>query len=248
VPGDEPAAWTIVATGRDAEDRTVLLGGQRLALMAPVALSPEADSRALSIEAAKHGWVALVPTSSNSGALFAFGLQGSAGHDEVLHGLLAETETLRRAVAALTGPVAVFRAAPRLRTPPWRDAATVFAGDAALTFDPLSGDGAAVALRTAHLAASMAEAWARGAELEDLRAFYSYRLARAMAAHLRGLLTLYAQAPFAAAWGNEIAAMRAMANEIEASVADAGHVPMFAIAEAGLRPLDTPLGPERRRH
>lgn len=228
----EPVSWTVVATGRAAAGGTSLSGGERVALVAPVATAA-ADPDALLIEAGERGWAALVPTDRNGGVLFACTPKTAASREDALADLLAGTHAVRRAVGAIDGPIAVFGAAPSLRSPLHSAPAAVFAGDAALAFDPLSGDGATVALRTAHLAASLAEAHARGTALEALMAFYSYRLARAMGVHVRGLLSLYAEAPFCQAWASELVAMRHMAAAVEALVSYA-EAPSFVISEGGL--------------
>ncbi len=229
----EPASWTVIATGRGAAGGEILSGGARIAVTAPVALAATADSDALLIEAGPNGWVACVPTNSTDGMLFACAPATTATPEEALDGLVAGTRAVRQAIAAVTGPCAVLEAAPRLRYPPHNGATTVFVGDAAIAFDPVSGDGAGVALRTAHLAASLAEAFVRGTKLEALHSFYSYRLARAMSVHIHGLLSLYAEPAFHLAWTNELAAMRCMGESIQA-ISNTGDVPSFVISEAGL--------------
>jgi hypothetical protein len=108
-----------------------------------------------------------------------------------------------------------------------------------MTFDPLSGDGVAASLRGAHFAASLAEARRQGADLEMVRASYVRRLARAAQVHLQGLEALYAQAPFAAAWAGEIAAIGGMARELEPLAADEA-APAFAVSERGVTVLTAP--------
>ena len=229
----EPASWTVIATGRGAAGGEILSGGTRVAVTAPVALAATADSDALLIEAGPKGWVACVPTNSTDGVLFASAPATTATPEEAFDGLVAGTRAVRQAIAAVTGPCAVLEAAPRLRYPPHNGATTVFVGDAAIAFDPVSGDGAGVALRTAHLAASLAEAFVRGTKLEALHSFYSYRLTRAMSVHIHGLLSLYAEPAFDLSWSSELAAMRCMGESIQA-MPNPEKVPSFMISEAGL--------------
>jgi len=231
----EPASWTVVATGRSAPGEGTLTGGDRVAIAARVALAAAADADALLIEATPRGWTALLPAGGREGVVFAcVPKPGVAPHD-ALQESIADTHAARHSIAAVIGPCASFDAAPRFRLPPQNSVAIVHVGDAALAFDPLSGDGAGVALRTAHLAASLAEAYARGTDLDALLEFHAYRLARAMSAHLRGLLRLYAQAPLGTSWSGELAAMRAMADAVDGSLQDMA-APAFAISQDGLAP------------
>jgi len=237
---DAPAGWTIIATGRRAAGGEVLSGGARLAVTAPIALSTTADSDSLMIEAGPRGWVACVPTGRADGVLFACTPATRATPEQTLETVVAGADAVRHAVAAVTGACAVLEAAPRLRCPPHDNATTVFVGDAAMAFDPLSGDGAGVALRTAHLAASLAEASVRGTKLGALHSFYSYRLARAMSVHIHGLLSFYAEPAFDLSWASELAAMRRMAESMRI-MSNTGYVPSFKISRAGLASLRDPL-------
>jgi hypothetical protein len=225
--GERPD-WTITASRSQTTGGARLVGGTRGAAMVPVELSPAADPEALVIEAAAIGWLALMPTGPGNAALFGFMPKAMGGLDE----LLAGARLVPRSIGAPTQAPSLFGAAPEMSWPPYGAAPGLFVGGAAMNLDPLSGDGAASALRTAHHAASLAEACARGTPIEATRDFYAGRLARAMSVHVRGLMALYAEAPFRSAWDGEFAAMQAMHNALPPS-AQAPTAPSFTISERG---------------
>ena len=239
-----PMPWTFVGAAPDPRDGAVRHGGKRSAAVAPVALRSGADDAVLTIEAGAAGWAALVPTGQSAGALFAFGTASFVDPEAALDAIVADMAVIPNELEAVTGRCSAFAGAPRLHAMPWPEGGTVLLGNAALAFDPLCGDGTAVALRTAHLAAVLAEACASGADAAGLRAFYARRLALAMRAHLRGLSALYAEAPFCAAWKNELGAMHRMSDSLDRD-SRSGELPLFAIAESGLHPM--PANAWRRR-
>lgn len=224
----DAGAWTIVATREASPD--ALAGGCRIAVAAPVATTGQFDPEAMLIEATRRGWLALVPTGARSAELFAFTVERPT-QQGWLERFARETRAIGRSVAAVVGPARTSEAAPRFRWPPHRDSG-LFVGDAAIALDPMGGEGVAAALRTAHLAAALSEACAQGVSRDEILQFYSMRLARVMATHLKGLIQLYQGSPFAPAWSDEIAAMRAMADTIDGRTSGL-RAPAFVITERG---------------
>jgi hypothetical protein len=225
-------SWTVDSTRQDLE-LAWLTGGDRGALMVPVALSVQASPDALLIEAMDYGWMALVPTGPSTGALYAFSPPNTQDPNDMLDAWLAKSAAIRHGLDAITGPVTTFPTAPTFRIPPHDDARRLYIGSAAMTMDPLSGEGAAATIRTGHLAASLIAAHSRGETSERLRAFYCQRLAKAMSAHLDSLLALYSEAPFCQAWRSELRAMRAMSEKIHSAAVQ--YSPMdYTLTESGL--------------
>jgi hypothetical protein len=178
----------------------VLQGGRRTAVQARAILSPDADASALHIEATRSGWIALLPQGAGEATVM------GVATDATLDALLEESRHLRRVVASLAPPSEPSPSAPRLLVA--LSGPSLAIGDAAMRFDPLSGDGIAGALRSAHLAALLVDRDASGQG--PLHPFYGQRMARAMHAHLGALGRLYEAAPFAAAWSTEFRAMEEM--------------------------------------
>jgi hypothetical protein len=233
--GYDVDSWVVNAESEGLAQDTWLVGGTRRALAMPVALSPQAMSDALVVEATEHGWLALLPTGRTTGTLFGFVPAEAGCSNDPVDEMVSMTRAIRGSIDAITGPTAIFPAAARLRCPPDDGRACLHAGRAAMSFDPLSGDGAAVAMRMGHLAASLVDASARGVSPERLRSHYRSRLARSMCAHLDALLALYVASPFRDRWHGELEAMRTMAAEIRSTYGEA--VPDgFSLSEWGLEP------------
>lgn len=220
----------------EASQERRLTGGKRTATTVEVVLGPNAEADALLIEATTAGWLALLPTGGPRAMLFAFALDSGNRLAELVDG----SRLVRRSIVGRTATSTSFSAAPTFG---WAaaEAGRQFAiGSAAMTFDPLSGDGVASAIRSAHLAAALADAAHRGAtSLDDARAAYASRLARAMTVHLQGLIKLYAEAPFAAAWADEIAATEEMIEALAPLAENAG-APSFPISGHGVLATATP--------
>jgi hypothetical protein len=85
------------------------------------------------------------------------------------------------------------------------------AGEAAISFDPLLGDGVGNAVRVALLAQSVISAISGGADESVCLAHYSARLERAFTEHLQTCSAHYASAWNAAIWSEEITSMSACA-------------------------------------
>ena len=96
----------------------------------------------------------------------------------------------------------------RIRVPAGRPG-RITVGDAAVAFDPISGDGVGHALRGAVLAATMLQTIAGGAPVAPCLARYSEMLRRAMSHHLRICLGFYRDGAIESGWRSEVAAMEA---------------------------------------
>lgn len=232
--GREEADWRFVATATAADAAMVLSGGARSAVSVPVALHPGANTEAMTVAAAAAGWSSLIPTGATSAHLFAVGAGAIIARGAWFEELVAET--VRAEISDFIGPAAILDAAPRLHAAPWRDRGRILVGTAAIAWDPLSGDGVGVGIRTAHMAAVAADNAVSRAEPEPLKTFYADRLARAMRAHLEALLTLYAETPFAKHWTVERDAMRYMADALRVRL-ERAETRQYAISEGNLSPL-----------
>lgn len=236
-PGEDIAEWSIFATGRELSHgqpaAKILNGGRRRADVARVRLSDAAQPDTLLIEATSSGWLALVPTGQSAGSVFAISADASGAARDNLDLAISGSRHVRAWTHEVEDRFGDVAAAPRLRVPPYRGPGSLFAGEAAISFDPLSGDGTGAALRTAHLAACIVEAAAAGGDIDELQGFYRDRLATAMKAHLRGLISLYGAGPFRRAWNAEFDAMHAMASAVDATL-NSARVPGFHISPTGL--------------
>jgi flavin-dependent dehydrogenase len=135
-----------------------------------------------------------------------------------LEAMLAETRLIAPLLRETPRAPAVARAAPRLRDelcrPGW-----IAVGDEALSLDPLCGDGTGYALREAIVAAAVVRRIDDGLPAAEALDHYRTRLQRTLAAHLRGCVAFYRDAPFAGAWETELAAMERGRRALENAVA-----------------------------
>ena len=120
---------------------------------------------------------------------------------------MARTEELGGLITEPDGPVTVFEAAPRLAEPRcgpgW-----LAVGDRAMKLDPLSGSGAASAVRQAILAAAVVGAPSAGVPVAEALAHYARRLHDAFLDHLAHCLRYYGAAFSTPAWSAELDSMR----------------------------------------
>lgn len=156
--------------------------GQREAAAAPVTLAAGADPSAVLVEAVTAGWLFLIPLGAEHAWLLAVG--GTPG------ALLEDSRLVAPAVAALGAVEARFETAPRLLERLVGDDWLVL-GSAALGFDPLCGDGTAMAARGGILAGAVASAVAEGADPRPLLRHYRAMLIAAMRRHLAACLPFY---------------------------------------------------------
>lgn len=194
---DGPASWLVTAV--PGAGRFVTAGRRRMITAeAPLA----ADPHTCSMATARQAWTFLAPTGPRRALVQAM-VPGPVDDPVRLLGHLLRETGLDVQLAGLPAAATVVPAAPRLLVPPcgpdW------FAvGAAAVQFDPLSGSGAAQAVRTAILAAAAIEAIERGEPAQRVREHYAARVRVAYTDHLRRCLTLYRSAFPGAAWQDEI--------------------------------------------
>jgi 2-polyprenyl-6-methoxyphenol hydroxylase-like FAD-dependent oxidoreductase len=201
---DRDAGWTLDARGRGAGGTGELVTiGERVAICKAASLTGDADRSLTAVEAVGCGWIILLPLGAGQAAVQAVVPRSPQDADQTLCALLADSRVIRRFVAELHGESQVLPCAPRFRSEPTRSA-WIAAGDAALSFDPLCGDGTGQALRCGLLAAAVLGAISQGEPESDCLAHYRYRLRRAMLAHLRATIGYYRNVPHREIWQNEI--------------------------------------------
>jgi 2-polyprenyl-6-methoxyphenol hydroxylase-like FAD-dependent oxidoreductase len=121
------------------------------------------------------GWLFLIPCANDGGWLLEVGAPGEI--------LLPDSRLVSRQIAEAAGEPVVFPADPHIAWPlcgpGW-----LACGAAALSFDPLCGDGSGNAIREAILAAAVLRAIQRGGDAEALLAHYRWRLLAGFQRHL----------------------------------------------------------------
>jgi len=171
--------------------------GSRTASIVPVDLK-DAGPPACRIEALECGWLFLIPTSPASGWLVSIG-----GPHEIL---LAESRLIADQVA-VSGPAgATFPAYPAIAdplcAPGW-----LACGAAALSFDPLCGDGTGNAVREAILASAVIRAAIAEDNVDGLLSHYRSRLTAGFARHLELCRGFYISGNRGPWWDQEVASL-----------------------------------------
>lgn len=201
--------WKLVASGRSASASRIVAGA-RQAAAGWVAHLPGLDESAMLVACVPQGWLVACPHPAGGISL----------------------ATVHPATVKWTPQDALFQAVNHF----WRDRTTkvemrcnrwvpaapsfepvcvsqtqIAVGEAAITFDPILGDGVGHAIRSALLARSVMAAIAGGANESDCLAHYRSRLAHAFAQHVRNSAAHYRGAWNFAVWSEEITLMRACA-------------------------------------
>jgi hypothetical protein len=191
------ADWTIYAS-RPLPAAAEQHGfGSRTATIVAVDLKDGAAS-ACWIEALECGWLFLMPSGPSTGWLISIGER-----QEVL---LAQSRLIAAQVQVSGAAEAAFPAYPRMVdpvcAPEW-----LACGAAALSFDPLCGDGTGNAVREAILATAVIRAAAAGESVDGLLTHYRARLMAGFARHLELCRGFYVSGNRGPWWEREIAAL-----------------------------------------
>ena len=191
--------WTIDA--RRAEPHAQRFG-TRTAQVAHAMLRGSEDMGTCRMEAVPDGWLFLLPLGGDAAAL-QFVTPGSA---RPVPAVLAGSSLVAASLAsagAWSPPLPAMAGATLPAAAPGRLAL----GEAALSFDPIAGDGVGHALRGAVLAATTLDEVAKGGPAGPALARYDATLRAAMAHHLGLCVRHYRAATPGAVWDSEIVAM-----------------------------------------
>lgn len=149
--------------------------GDRMGHTAPARLLIAQDADACWVESVEQGWLFLIPAGADAAWLLGVG--------QPLETLLDQSRHIQPRIA-LAGPASSFDTTPRMLCdmtgPDW-----IACGSSAMAFDPICGDGTALAARQAILASAIVVAMARGEDAGPLLAHYRAMMVAAMRRHLR---------------------------------------------------------------
>ena len=194
-----PSDWTIAASlplpGGTMERRF----GSRVASAIPVELRADSEPAACWMESLDRGWLFLIGNAPGAGWLLAVGdgAQESIGKSRLISGQ----------IACFGREAGSFSSSPRIVSPLCGD--DWFAcGSAAMTFDPICGDGTAHAVREAILAAAVIRAIEDGGNAASLLAHYEARLMAGFRKHLELCLSFYRSGGSGEWWQGEVLALR----------------------------------------
>ncbi len=191
--GDRQAPWTILAARPLPSPAMEHCFGTRQATAVPVILKETVDRTACWIESLDGGWLFLTP-----GWLLAVG----AGAET----LLERSRVVGPEIAQYGRASGMFPAYARIASP-LHGPGWLACGAAAMTFDPICGDGTAHSIREAILASAVIRALVSGGPTEELLAHYEARLTAGFHRHLTLCRQFYVSGGTAALWRSEVQAI-----------------------------------------
>jgi hypothetical protein len=186
--------------GDDSSDQFVF--GERNAQVRRVSLRSSTHNDECMIESTPHGWLFLLPAADGLASLISVSIDASLPEQ------LGASRLITDAVDSLlpSQETAIFSCAPRLAhalaSESW-----LRCGSAAMSFDPVCGEGAGNALRESFLAAAVIHAMLSGEPIERLMTHYSSRLIAGFLRHLEHCRSFYATGGSHEFWRTELAAL-----------------------------------------
>ncbi|MGH3943279.1 MAG: NAD(P)/FAD-dependent oxidoreductase [Pseudonocardiaceae bacterium] len=200
-PVSQDGRWFITATPAPNSSRFGVVGRRRI-IAAEVRLPPACDPSTCLMQTSRQGWVYLAPVGKDLALVQAM-VPGPVHNPLRLLCHFLDQTGLGAQLAEAPARASIVRAAPGLLAPPcgpgW-----LAVGAAAVQFDPLSGSGAAQAVRTAILATAAIDAIDRGNRAQDVLEHYAARIHAAFTDHLRSCLKLYGATFQSEAWQDEV--------------------------------------------
>ena len=224
-------SW-IIASSRDAGEESSTLEwsyGTRKARFARVRLREGVEQSACWVESVHVGWLFLLSLGEGMASLISVG--GTAA--ELLEGSRLVASRIE-VIVSESGQVASY---PRLRRR-LLDGRKIACGGAAMSFDPLCGEGAGNAAREAFLAAAVIQAAAAGRDLVSLGEHYRSRLMHGFKRHLEHCLQFYSSGGAGEFWQTEREVLRKGLTELEHNV---GSLPsaQYRLVDRKLIPLES---------
>jgi hypothetical protein len=189
-------AWSIVSAAPIAVASTEMGFGSRRATVSEVQLGTAVERDTCWVESAEEGWLFLLATSDGVGSLITVG--GPAER------LFEQSGLVARQVQSVKSATAEFAAYPRILAELCGEG-WLACGSAAMSFDPLCGEGAGNAVREAILACAAVRAILGGEPEKDVLEEYRLRLTLGFLRHLENCREFYAGRANSAFWTAEFA-------------------------------------------
>jgi hypothetical protein len=167
--------WRIITSHSSAGSSAEHHFGGRMAAASPIKLAAAARADSCWIESLPSGWLFLLPCGARRGWLLAVG--GPA------ESLLAVSRLVGDQLAELGRASGLFPSHPRI-TDPLGGPGWLRCGSAALSFDPLCGDGVGHAAREAILSSAVIRSAAELGDVDSLIGHYQARLMAGFRRHL----------------------------------------------------------------
>ena len=226
-PAAKSVAWSILHTHNPADER--LHFGSRQAITVRVRLRPRTAASCW-IESLNDGWLFLLSISDNAASLIAVGDEPAS--------LLERSSLIAGAVEILDDSYSSFPCHPSIAAT-LCDSGFFRCGAAAMSFDPLCGEGTGNAAREAILAAAAVRAIAAGADPRAVLSHYSHRLLAGFHRHLEMCLQFYAWPGAGPWWQDQVAHLKNGLNWAGAKLRSHA-APQFQLTGFELQPISKP--------
>ncbi len=191
--------WEIVSSRAENAVANEWSYGTRVARFARAKLNDKAEESACWVESTSAGWLFMLSMGERAASLIAVG--GTAQE------MLGTSRLISSRVATVEGESLPVASYPRLRRTLVGNR-KIFCGGAAMSFDPLCGEGAGNAAREAFLAAALVRAALAGGDVDLLSQHYTSRLMQGFHRHLETCLRFYESGGEGEFWRNECDALR----------------------------------------
>jgi 2-polyprenyl-6-methoxyphenol hydroxylase-like FAD-dependent oxidoreductase len=197
---EQHAQWRILASRPVPKPAVEHRFGSRFASAVKVRVRDGFDFGSCWIESLESGWLFLIPDSSKSAWLLSVG--------QTPESLVGSSGLIAKEIAEWQVQGGPFPSAPSIIAPLAGQCVDgsgwLACGTAAMSFDPICGDGTAHAIREAILAAAIVCAAAKGEKTGQLLAHYSSRLLAGFDRHLRLCGNFYGSGYGGVWWDSEL--------------------------------------------
>lgn len=221
--------WHVRTLASPAVTQSTLPFGQRHAYITVAQLLPSAPQDACWVESVNNGWLFLLPRGEAQATLMAVGDEPTT--------LLQNSRLISNQLDSLASVSTVVPASPQLAAM-LAEPGTIACGSAAMSFDPLCGEGAGNAVREAFLAAAVVRAALQGHPVDAVTRHYEDRLRRGFARHLETCLQFYQSGGTGMFWQAQVNALHDGMPRLAALLAQAPS-PSYRLVERDLVPINT---------
>ncbi|SDF05835.1 hypothetical protein [Terriglobus roseus] len=226
----EGCAWKIKTLGSNASIESALRVGERYAHIAVAQLLPTAPDDACWVESTTNGWLFLLPRGEGQATLMAVG--------DTPQVLLQDSRLISHQLDSVTPTSALVPASSQLALT-LTEPGIIACGSAAMSFDPLCGEGAGNAIREAFLAAAVIRAGLAGHPIAELAEHYESRLCLGFARHLEVCLQFYQSGGTSDFWREQVDVLNKGAQYLSTLLTQASP-PRYRLVGRDLIPIDRP--------
>lgn len=227
--------WVIDARGKAASPDRRLSLGQRRAIVTDVELADNTPHGRCWMETTPTGWMFLLPGDIGQGTLQIVVPNLPCDALSVAKKSLASSSLISRFVTRLLNSPTVLEAAPSMSLSIGTEG-FIRIGDAAISFDPICGDGTGNAVRSAILASAVLDAVASGVSCDQGLRYYRWRLMQTFVHHIQFCDSFYRQAFSSAAWASELREASEAGFSISSELSHSGE-PEFRLKGLDLVPV-----------